>query len=409
MKTNIIRIFPTDEQIIQLNELSLVRNTIWNYFIKMEQDEYETNGKIIHNYEMDKRLTELRKDPFYSSLNSKSSQRITKEIYSSYQSFFRLIKKDKTARPPKLIENINQFHTIVFNQSGWSIHSENEITINKIKLRYKSNIDISKIIIKELRIKFVNGKWLCDICYHDEIDYRDTITQENKILAIDLGLKILCTGVDNEGKVVVIHNRAKKISKYYLKQIAKVQNKLSKKTKDSKKYKKLKNTINKLYKKKNSQVKHALHTQSNKLLGMNYKTIVIGDLSVKKLMELEENKYKKISKSFHMSNINMFLTFLMYKSYKFNTDIVKINEQHTTQLNSLTGKLFDKKVEISDRVVKLDEGIEIDRDLNSAINILERYFNNHLAVMTRPLDKIRVIHEFNLMNKPSQIGKPTNL
>ena len=67
----------------------------------------------------------------------------------------------------------------------------------------------------------------------------------------------------------------------------------------------------------------------------------------------------------------------------------------------LTGKHFDNKIELSERTVKLNDNIEIDRDLNSAINILNRYFNNHLASMTEPLDITSVIQNFNILNKTS--------
>lgn len=406
MKTYNIRLFPDKNQVTQLLELSAIRNDLWNTLIDIEQNEYEINKKIVHNYELDKRITELRKNTNISKLNSKACQRISKEIYSSYQSFFKLIQKDKTARPPRKMENTESFHTIVFNQSGWIVNSNEIITINKIKFKYKSYLDITKLDIKEIRIKFINNKWICDICVNDNIIYDDIIQKDNKVLAIDLGLKTLGTCVDNKGNVIVIKNKSKKISKYYLKQISKIQSKLSKTTKGSKRNKKLKSKVNELYNKKNKQVKQTLHTQSKELLSMNYKSIVIGDLSVKKLMELDKNKYSKVSKSFHQSNISMFVDMLKYKSYTFKTDIIKINEAYTTQLNCLTGKQFKDKITLSDRTVKLSNDIEIDRDLNASINILERYFNNHLAVMTQPLDKSSVIHRFNLMNKSSLIEKP---
>lgn len=411
MKTYTIRLFPNIEQIKQLEELSIIRNILWNKLIDVEQLEYENNNKIVHNYELDKYITVLRQNEPFNKFNSKACQRISKEIYSSYQSFFKKIQKDKTARPPRKIldENINKFHTIIYNQTGWVVNNRNIITINKIKLEYKSHLNISEFNIKEIRIKYINNKWLCDICVEDKIQYKDIIEQENKILAIDLGLKKLGTAVDNKGNVIILNNKAKKVSKYFLKQISKVQTKLSKKKKGSNKYNKLKHTVNKLYNKKNRQIKQTLHTQSKQLLSMNYKTIVIGDLSVKKLMESEKNKNTKISKSFYMSNINMFLLFLTYKSYSYKTDIIKINEQYTTQTNSLTGKQFKEKINLADRTVKLSNDIEIDRDLNSAINILDRYFNNHLAVMTQPLDKSSVFHKYNLMKEPSLIGKPTSL
>jgi len=408
MKTYTLRLLPTTEQIEQLNKLSSIRNQLWNDLILIEKNEYESNKKIVHNYELDKRITELRSATELSLLNSKACQRVSKEIYSSYQSFFKLVKKDKTARPPKLIENVDDFHTIVYNQSGWVV-KDNLITINKIPLLFKLHLNISEFNIKEIRVKFVNNKWLCDICIEEQINYSEVIAQENKILAIDLGLKSLGTGVDNKGNVIVIKNKAKKISKYYLKQIAKVQTKISTKTKESREYKRLRKVVNNLYHKKNKQVKQTLHTQSKQLLSMNYQTIVIGDLSVKKLIEKENNKYCKVSKSFHMTNISMFVEFLKYKSFMVKTNLVKIDERHTTQTNSLTGKLFKNKIELSDRTVKLSEDIEIDRDLNSAINILERYFNNHLAQMAEPLDKTNVIRNFNVMDKPSLIGKPISL
>jgi hypothetical protein len=223
MKTYTIRIFPNKEQIEQLNELSSLRNQLWNILIDKENECYELNKKIRHNYDLDKDITLLRKESNISKLNAKSCQRISKEIYSSYQSFFKLIKKDKTAKPPTKIQNINNFHTIIYNQSGWIVNSENEITINKIKINYKSHLNLTKLKIKELRLKYVNKKWLCDICIEDIVPYYDIITQENKILAIDLGLKRLGTGIDNKGNEIILDNKSKKISKYYLKQISKVQ------------------------------------------------------------------------------------------------------------------------------------------------------------------------------------------
>ena len=383
MKTYSIRLFPTNKQVVELTNLSTIRNELWNTLISIQNNEYKKNKKIHHNYELDKIITNLRKTTNLSLLNSKACQRISKEIYSSYKSFFNLFKKDKTARPPSFINDVFNFHTLVFNQSGWIIKN-NLIIINKIPLFYKSHIDITTLNIKE---------------------YKDVIKQENKILAIDLGLKNLATCVDNNGKVIILKNKSKKINKYYLKQIAKVNSKLSKKTKNSLSYNKLKKTKNKLYHKKNKQIKQTLHIQSKKLVNMNYKTIVVGDLSVKKLMEQTENKYKKISKSFSMSNINMFLLFLKYKSL-LKTDVIKIDERHTTQLNCLTGKLFNNKIELSDRSVRLSDTVEIDRDLNSAINILKRYYDNHLASMTKPLDYFSVVNEFNLLTNPSLEGKP---
>jgi len=146
-------------------------------------------------------------------------------------------------------------------------------------------------------------------------------------------------------------------------------------------------TLNKCYNKKNAQIKQTLHIQSKKLANMNYNTIVIGDLTVKKLMSTDgvNAKKKNVRKSFNKSNITMFLQFLKYKCQATGTDVIKIDEHNTTQLNCLTGKLFKDKVELQDRTVKLNENVFIDRDLNSAINILKRWEQQHIASVNRPL------------------------
>ena len=130
---------------------------------------------------------------------------------------------------------------------------------------------------------------------------------------------------------------------------------------------------------------------------MNYKTIVVGDLSVKKLMQKGSNKLTKTSRSFSESAIATFVEYLTYKCQNSYTEVETINEQWTTQQNCLTGKLFENKVELSDRTVRLSDSIEIDRDLNAAINILKRYEQNHLALLTAPLDVSNVVNRYNLL------------
>ena len=167
--------------------------------------------------------------------------------------------------------------------------------------------------------------------------------------------------------------------------------------KGSNKHEKLKKVKKKLYKRKDAQIKQTLHIQSKKLVNMNYKTIVVGDLSVKKLMEKGSNKLTKTSRSFSESAIATFMEFLTYKCQARNTEVEAINEKWTTQQNCLTGKLFKEKVELSDRVVQLSDSIVIDRDLNAAINILKRYEQNHIALLTAPLDVSSVVNKYNLL------------
>ena len=121
-KTFSIRLFPTKTQIDELKELSSIRNEIWNKLLDIEENEYKTTKKILNKFSLNNLLPELKEEhPNWKKLNSKAVQTISTELFGSYRSFFNLIKKDKNAKPPRKIEDNNNFHTIVWNQSGWII------------------------------------------------------------------------------------------------------------------------------------------------------------------------------------------------------------------------------------------------------------------------------------------------
>ena len=146
-------------------------------------------------------------------------------------------------------------------------------------------MDYKSMTVKEVKLKHVNGKYLLDLGVANSVEEQQTITQNNKVIAIDLGLKNLCNGVDNLGSVVVLPNKARRINRYFRKQISAVQSKMDRCVKGSIRHSRLKKTKRKLYDRRNAQIKQTLHIQSKKLVDMNYKTIVVGDLRVKKLME----------------------------------------------------------------------------------------------------------------------------
>ena len=399
-RTYTIRLFPNREQEQELKNLSLARNTLYNMLVGIEQKTYEETRKIKTEFDLDRDITVLRKEhPFLTKLNAKASQRVAKEVYSAYKSFLSLVKKDKTAKPPKQMKDVYKFHTVAYNQTGWKFISENTLKLNGLVVNYKGipGMDYKSMAVKEVKLKHVNGKYLLDLCVANSVEERQTITNENKVLAIDLGLKNLCNGVDNLGYVVVLPNKARRINRYFRKQISAVRSKMDRCIKGSSRHSKLKKTKRKLYNRRNAQIKQTLHIQSKKLVDMNYKTIVVGDLSVKKLMEKGSNKLTKTSRSFSESSIATFMEYLAYKCQNSNTELVTINEMWTTQQNCLTGKLFKEKVGLSDRTVKLSDSIEIDRDLNAAINIMKRYEQNHLALLTAPLDVSSVVNRHNLL------------
>ena len=233
-RTYTIRLFPNKEQEQQLSNLSFARNMLYNILIDIEHQVYTNKGKIKTEFDLDRDITQIRKNnQIIACLNSKASQRVAKEIYSSYKSFFNLIKKDNTARPLHKIETPEKFHTVIWNQTGWKFIDNAAIKLNGIILSYKGipGIDYDKLTVKEVKLKYVNGKYLLDLGVENVVKEQDKIVADNKVLAIDLGIKNLVNGIDNDGNWITLPNKAKKINQYFRKQISKVQSKMQKCTK----------------------------------------------------------------------------------------------------------------------------------------------------------------------------------
>jgi putative transposase len=397
-KTHTIRLFPSVAQEQQLRNLMRIRNIIWNKLVYIRDKTFQETKKGMSDFDLMNLLPTLKQEqPELSAYNSKAAQVIAKQIGAAYRSFFRHLKNGNTkARSPGIVDE-NKIVSLTFNQSGWSFKN-GKITLSKLDdpIAFKSKEDIGNLTIKEIRIKLRNGKWLCDLIAEYNDDYQ--LNNSNNVLALDLGLTKLATGIDNTGKVIVLPNRAKKISQHFGKQISKVDQKISSKKEGSRRHKKFRQVRKDLFKRKNAQVKQALHIQSKQVANMNYHTIVLGDLSVKELMSKENNKKKGVRKSFAQSAIDTFRQFLTYKC-QGKTNVVEIDERHTTQTNCLTGKKFKQKVELKDRTVQLAPDIIINRDLNSAINILKRWESFHLAALIPPLDLSIVFEERNLFER----------
>ena len=403
MKTFGFRLNPTQEQQRELIALSVASKEIWNHFVEHQAARIAAGEPAWSAFDMHKLLTQERAvRPQWQKLNSKAGQRITSAVDFAYRSYRQLIKKDKTAKPPQTIDiDENQFYTLVFNQSGWSFKN-GVVVINKLPIEFKGHLPVHEMDVKELRIKKRGSKWLCDVCVEENVIQPNQMTIHNKVMAVDMGLSKLATGVDSQGKVIVLANKAKKISAYYAKIIDGIKAKQATKTKNSRQWKHLQKRKKFFYAKKTQQVKHALHAQSKFLLSMDHNTIVIGDIQVKKLMALERNKKNKVSRSFGRSNLSMFMEFLSYKAIASSKNVIRVNEWNTTQINCLTGKLFEKKIELSDREVLLSDGLLIDRDLNSAINIYRRWHENHIAAVAPPVESFlsSVLERNNLLKEP---------
>ncbi len=161
-------------------------------------------------------------------------------------------------------------------------------------------------------------------------------------------------------------------------------------TEVSNKWAELNDIKKKCHDKCSNQIKDDQHKWSDKMVrNTKANTIIVGELSIKDMaqseVKIEMNKQnketkettkeiirvksKKLNRSTqNQGYISRFVRFLTYKAEKIGKRVIEISEKNTTKRCYVCGKLHN--MPISKRIMKCDCGNIIDRDRNSAVNIM---------------------------------------
>lgn len=179
-----------------------------------------------------------------------------------------------------------------------------------------------------------------------------------KSVGVDLGLKSFAILSDN----TVIDNI--KFFREKQSEIAKIQRYLSRKRKGSNRYIKNKLKIARLHNRIANRRHYFLHNVTTFLVD-NYDVICIEDLNVSGMLSNH-----KLSKAISDTSFSMFRSMLEYKCDWYGKELVVIDRFFPSSKTCSKCGWKKEDLTLSDRVFKCENcGIEINRDLNAAINI----------------------------------------
>ncbi|MFX1285549.1 MAG: RNA-guided endonuclease InsQ/TnpB family protein [Promethearchaeota archaeon] len=129
------------------------------------------------------------------------------------------------------------------------------------------------------------------------------------------------------------------------------------------------------------------HKQSlNLLRNTKARTIIVGNLSPKQMTRKKNGKRKKYQKSVNRGvhntgHLGRFIELLTYKAKKLGKRVTVIDERDTTKTCSVCGYIKER-MSLSERIYHCEVcEIVLDRDHNSAINIMKRFLS-HNALWT---------------------------
>ena len=372
--TQNIRIFPTVKQGEVLWVLSEKCRLVYNFALS-ERLEAEANDMKVGYIDQQNDLPRIKEEfPEYRWVNSKVLQLVLRKLDANFKSYRVLSKKDDDANPPKF-RGRKYFTTMCFNQSGF------KFTKGCLRLshRHPSGIKLlfalpEKFVfdkVKQVEVFQKDNKFFVSVTY----EVVEPVFVDNGLVqAFDLGV-LKHTAVNMSGKFVEFTNH--RPDRYWKPKIEGVQSRRDHCKLYGRKWNRLNNRLKWMKRKSSNQMRDNIHKMSYQVVNnTRASTIVVGDLSPKQMCQ--KNKYQKtLHTSVHNSGFfSRFVGFLTYKSRIVGKRVIENSEYKTSQRCCCCGSM--KKMPLSIRVYVCDScGNEIDRDKNSAVNIMFDYLSQN--------------------------------
>ena len=278
-------------------------------------------------------------------------------IYSIAKRIKRVFSKTKE---PTLKKEDRDWFSLYYDKNikVYGKNIEIDVLDKKREIKLYTRIIKHQRIISYLIIKKANNYYL-----HVALEKRqESLLLTNKAIAIDPNHTNFFMAMDSEGVSYEMKNLA--LIVYFDKRICEVKKKRKQCQEGSNRYKHLSLVIDKLYQKRNEELKLALYTISNFLV-KHYDKIAIGNYYPRfELATNEVMRYKMLKESV----IGKFRDVLSYVALKYGKEVIKVDEKNTTAKCFNCGYYERKSPDI--RMVECKCCHKIyNRDINSAINI----------------------------------------
>jgi putative transposase len=243
-------------------------------------------------------------------------------------------------------------------------HKENGQTrfyiqnVGEIKVIYHRPIPEGSNI-KHVVVKRFNEKWY--VCLMMEIPDAPKATHQGCCVGIDMGLKSLLATSDG---ILVENPQWLRESQSQLR-IA--QRKVARRKKGSNRRRKAVQQVANLHEKIANQRKDYWHNVARELAN-HYSLVALEDLNLKFM-----SRNKHLALSSYDAGLGMFTQLIAYKVEETGGQLVVVNPAYTSQTCSKCGVIVEKSLAV--RVHRCPEcGLELDRDVNAARNILQKAF-----------------------------------
>ena len=383
IKTVKVMLCPNKKQRTKLFECAGTARFIYNWVLDYEQINYDCDNGFVSDYELRKRLTELKQThPKFMWLNNYSNniaKQAVKDACNAYLNFFKGItkfpnyKSQRKSKPSFYVDTdkISFTDTHVKLEKLAASRKANKQKFNHIKLAEKSRIPVGAKYSNP-RVTFDGINWYISVGIEAS---ENTNKPLNDGIGIDIGIKTLAVCSDTKEYQNI--NKTAKVRKLK-KQKRRLQRRISKKYSKNKKgvcYCKTRNIIKS--EKQLLKITHRLtnirhdhiHKATSEIVNRQPKFIVMENLNVKGMM-----KNKQLAQAVQEQCFYEFYRQIQYKCRWNNIEFVAADRYYPSSKKCICCGNIKKNLKLSDRIYHCDNcGNTVDRDYQASVNLMRYY------------------------------------
>lgn len=357
-----IELVPNDRQRTYFVRACGVARFAWNWALAEWRRQYEAGGKP-SEAALRRQLNAIKREqfPWMLEVTKSAPQEAIKNLGTAFEHFFRRLKEGTKPGYPRFKKKgiADRFRA----DNGPPAKGKDAVAIEGKRIcipklgwvRMRESLRFQGQI-KSVVVSKRADKWFAAITVDTE--HPPTLPRKNHggVVGVDLGIKVLATLSD--GTVIP----GPKPHGNLLRKLRRLNRSLSRKRKGSANWEKAKRKLARLHTRIAYIRDDALHKLTTHLVS-EYDVIGIEDLNVRGMV-----KNRRLSRAIMDQAFGKFRRQLAYKAEWYGVSVVVADRFFpSSQMCSSCGQLHD--IPLSQRVMRCACGLEIDRDLNAAINL----------------------------------------